>query len=88
MQRFLQFRLGLHMLHIAIGRFAGGQHVDRAGRVCSHRGPGSLADRLHVVHECPLLQPLRQQYDALFTPETDTVRFFFGQKDHVQVFCS
>ena len=87
MQRFLQFRLGSHALPIVIGRFAGGQHVDRAGRICSHCGPGSLADELHVVHECPLLQPLRQQYAALFTPETDTMRSFFGQKDHMQVFC-
>ena len=30
---------------------------------------------------------LHPQYAALFTPETDTMRSFFGQKDHVQVFC-
>ena len=59
----------------------------QAGRICSHCGPGALADELHVVHECPLLQPLRQQYAALFTPETATMRSFFGQRDHVQVFC-
>ena len=82
-QRFLQFRLGSHSLPIAAGRFSGGQHVPRADRICSHCGPGTFADELHVVHECPLLQPLRQKYCALFTSETNTI---FGQKDHMQVF--
>ena len=86
MQRFLQFRLASHALPIVTGRFAGGQHIDRASRVCSHCGPGSIADELHVVHECPLLQPLRQQYAALFTPDTNTMRSFFGQANHMQVF--
>ena len=61
MQRFLQFRLGLHTLPIVTSRFAGGQHVDRTGRIFPHCGLGLLADELHVVHKCPLLQPLRQQ---------------------------
>ena len=57
-------------------------------QICLWLGPiATLADELHVVHECALLQPLRQQYAALFTPETDTMRSFFGQKDHMQVFC-
>ncbi len=41
---------------------------------------------MHVVFECPALRPFRQQYAALFTPGTDTMRSFFGQKDHMQVF--
>ncbi len=36
--RFLQFRLGSHQLPIVLGRFAGGQHVARASRVCTHCG--------------------------------------------------
>ncbi len=36
MQRFLQFRLGSHQLPIVLRRFAGGQHVARADRVCTH----------------------------------------------------
>ena len=86
MQRFLQFRLSSHSLPIAMGRFAGGQHVARADRLCSHCGPGSLADELHLVHECPVLQPLRLRYAELFTPDTDTMRSFFGQKNHMRVF--
>ena len=35
-QRFLQFRLGSHRLPIVVGRFAGGQHVARADKVCTH----------------------------------------------------
>ena len=62
--RLLQFRLGSHTLPIVTGWFVGGQHVDRASSICSHCGPGSLADELHVLNECPLLQPLRQQYAA------------------------
>ena len=86
MQRFLQFRLGSHALPVAIGRYAGSHHADRADRVCSHCDSDSIADELHLVFECDALQPFRQRYAALFTPETDTMRSFFGQRDHMQVF--
>ena len=86
MQRFLQFRLASHTLPIVSGRFAGGQHVSRPDRICSHCDTGSIADDLHMVHECSALQPVRQRYMSLFTSNTDTMRSFFGQKDHVQVF--
>ena len=36
MQRFLQFRLGSHNLPIVAGQVAGGQHVARIDRVCTH----------------------------------------------------
>ena len=29
--------------------------------------------------------PLRQQHADLFTPRTDTMRFFFAQQDHLGV---
>ena len=86
MQRFLQFRLASHGLPIVTGRFSGGQRVARADRVCHHCGGTSIADELHMVHECAALQPLRQQYATLFSSETDTMRSFFAQKDHMQVF--
>ena len=38
-----------------------------------------------MIHECPVLQPLRLQYAALFTPDTDTMRSFFSKQDHMQV---
>ena len=41
--------------NIVTGRFTGGQHVDRTHKICSHCVQESLADELHVVHECPLL---------------------------------
>lgn len=85
MQRFLQFRLGSHQLPIVTGRLSGGHHVPRADRA-AHCGPGTLADELHVVLECPLLQPLRQRYAGLFTSDTDTMRSLSAQKDHMQVF--
>lgn len=53
MQRFLQFRLSSHSLPIAIGRFAGAQHVARAERIYSHCVSGSLTDQLHLVHKRP-----------------------------------
>ncbi len=84
MQRFLQIRLASHGLPIVTGRLSGGLHVDRADRVCSHCGGHAIADELHMVHECSALQPLRQQYAALFT--ADTMRSFFAQQDHMQVF--
>ena len=37
-QRFLQLRLASHGLPTVTGRFSGGQHVDRARRVCVHCG--------------------------------------------------
>jgi len=75
-----------HSLPIVPGRLSGGQHVNRADRVCSHCGGHAVADELHMVHECSALQPLRQQYAALFTADTDTMRSFFAQQDHMQVF--
>ena len=50
-----------------------------------HCGGTAVADELHMIHECPVLQPLRLQYGALFTPDTDTIRSFFAQQDHMQV---
>lgn len=58
MQRFLQFRLASHNLPIVTGRFSGGQHVDRASRVCVHCGGLSIAGELHMMRECPASQPL------------------------------
>ena len=46
----------------------------------------AIADKLYMIHECPVLQPLRLQYAALFTPDIDTMRSFFAQQDHMQVF--
>ena len=42
-----------------------------------------ITDELHMIHECPVLQPLRLQYAALFYPDTDTMRSFFAQQDHM-----
>ena len=86
MQRFLQFRLGSHSLPIATGCFAGGHHLPRSDRVCSHCGGASVADELHMVFECPALALIRQNYAELFTPATDNMRSFFAQDAHMQVF--
>ena len=51
-----------------------------------HCGGIDVADELHMIHECPVLQPLRLQYAALFTPDTNTMRSFFAQPDHMRVF--
>ena len=85
MQRFLQFRLGSHRLLIVVGRFAGGQHVARADRVCTHCDGVAVADELHLISECPAVHPLRQQYAPLLSMNTDTMRSFFAQQDHMQI---
>jgi len=85
-QRFVQFRLGSHQLPIVLGRFAGGQRVARASRVCTHCGSVAVADEMHMIFECPALHTLRQQYAPLFSIDTDTMRSFFAQRDHMQVF--
>ena len=95
MQRFLQFRLG-SQLPVFVedhGRFAGGQHVARANRVCTHCGGVAVADETHMTFEYAALHALRQQYAPLFSKipqvrhstSTDTVQSFFAQQDHTQV---
>ena len=39
-----------------------------------------------MIHECSVLQPLRQRYAAVFPTITDTMRSFFAQQDHLQIF--
>ena len=86
MRRFLQFRLGCHGLPIAVGRLAGAAHVGRAQRVCLSCNSGALGDERHLIFECAALASLRSQYADLFTGNTDTMRSFFAQTDHVGVF--
>lgn len=85
MQRVLQFKLCSSALPIVTRRH-GLQRTARADSVCTHRGPGSLADELHVVHECPAMPPLRQRYSGPFTPDTNTMRSVFSPRDHMQIF--
>ena len=54
MQRFLQFRLGSHNLPVVAGQLCG----IATARVCTYCG-GIVADKSHMVHECPVLQPLK-----------------------------
>ena len=82
MQSFLQFRLGSHNLPIVAGRFSGDQHVASVHWVCTHCGGIAVADELHMIHECPVLQPLRLQYAALFTPDDNTMRSFCTTRSH------
>ena len=37
-----------------------------------------------MIFECAAMAPLRQQHD-FFTPQTDTMRSFFAQHDHLGV---
>ena len=55
---------------------ASGHHLPRSDRVCSHCGGVPVADELHMVFECPALALIRQNYAELFTPATDSMRFF------------
>jgi len=45
-----------------------------------------ISDGMHMIFECPALHALRQQYAPLFSTNTDTMRCFFAQQDHMQVF--
>ena len=58
----------------------------RANRVCTHCGSVAVADELHMIFECPALQAVRQRYAPLFSTDTNTMRSFFAQQDHMQVF--
>jgi len=56
MQGFLQWKL--LSTAIVLGRFAGGQHVARAGGVCTHCGSVAVADEMHMTFQCPALHTL------------------------------
>ena len=56
---------GSYSSGLALTRFSGDQHVARTDRVCTHCGGTAVADELRMIHECPVLQPLRLQYAAL-----------------------
>ena len=43
-------------------------------------------DELHMIFECPALQAVRQRYASLFSANTDFMRSFFAQQDHMQDF--
>ena len=85
MQQFLQFRLGSHQLPIVLVRFAGGQHVARANRVCTHCVSVAVAEELHMIFDCPALQALRHRYAPLFSMDINTMNSFFAQQDHMQI---
>ena len=57
------------VLPVIASRCSGDQHV-----ASTHCGGIAVADALHMIHECPVLQPLRLQYAALFTPDNNTMR--------------
>ncbi len=77
-----------HQLPVVLGRFAGGQHVARGSRVCTHCGGVAVADEMHKIIQRPALHTLRQRCAPLFkvSTDTDTMRSFFAQQDHMQVF--
>ena len=69
MQRFLQFRLGFHNLPIVAGQFSGDQHVARVDWACTHCAGVAVVHELHMINECPVLQPLM----LLCLPQTLTI---------------
>ena len=82
MQCFLQFRLASHGLPIVTGRLPGGQHVDRAHRVYVRCAGLSIANELHMVYECPALQPLWQRYAPLFYTDWHSEVFLCTEGSH------
>ena len=63
MQRLSQFRLGPHNICLVwLVDFSGPDMFVRTDQVCTHCGGIAVADELHMIHEGPVLQPLRLQY--------------------------
>jgi len=68
-------------------------------RVCPHCCGVAIADELHMIvvlfvpavgeypirHECPVLELLQHRYAALCSTNTETVRSFIAQQDHMQI---
>ena len=85
MKRFLRFGMSSHSSPIETGR----HHrpaIPRTTRLCPHCSLSLIGDEQHFVFECPFLQPIRSQFQSLFTPHTTTMRTFFAQKDRMGVF--
>lgn len=40
----------------------------------------AVANELHMICDCPALQPVRQQFALLFLADTNTMRSFFAQE--------
>jgi exonuclease III len=79
---FFRFRSGCSGLPIDTGRHTG---VPRAQRLCVRCNSSTVCDEYHLVFECPYLQPLRDDFSALFTPDTTTMVQFMWQKDSYAV---
>lgn len=47
---------------------------------CTSCGGMAVANELHMICDCPALQPVRQQFALLFLADTNTTRSFFAQE--------
>jgi hypothetical protein len=83
-RQFMRFRSGCSDLPIDKGRHQSPK-IPRAQRVCVHCQSAAVCDEFHLIFECPYMQPLRDEYYALFTPNTNTMVQFMWQKDSAAV---
>ena len=87
MRMLLHFRMGTHSLPIFLGRRSG---IAREWRLCQHCTLHAVHDEEHLVLECPAMQPVRDRYPALFSPEAcrpakGSMQLFMWQPDIVGV---
>ncbi len=83
-RQFLRFRAGCCGLPIDVGRH---HRVPRSQRLCPQCGAAALGDERHLVFECPVLEPLRTSYAALFLQPDQTMLQFMWQQDMLSVAC-
>jgi len=56
--------------------------------VCTHCGGDAVTDEMHMNFKCSALHAFRHHYAPWFATNTDTnsMRSFFAQQDHMQLF--
>jgi hypothetical protein len=79
-RRLAQLRTGSHWLRCETGRWAHGQRLERADRLCLRCSGGDVDDEAHMVWGCPALIEQRLQHVGLFNAEADTLAAFLGQE--------
>ena len=82
MSTFVRFKLSCHELGIELGRWK--DRKPRRDRVCTLCDCGALDDEMHMVYECPALEPVRDQFPHFFEGSQD-MRRLFAHKDQTSL---
>ena len=78
----VRFRLGVHNLRMATGRWDNTPRHERLCRKCTQQ---SVEDEMHVVFECPWYQSVRAKFASLFVAAQGSLRRLMCHPDQDRV---